>query len=270
MNILLIGCGNIGRALLNVWAESNAFDKIIAVQPSMSTAADFEQYDSVTFVDGIRNIPKDCAPDVTVLAIKPQIANDVIPNLTPQVQKSLLISTLAGTSLNKLAKLTRDDCKIIRIMPTVAIKTRQSVNLAFANKNVRDNDIKIMEKLVEPSGKIVWVSEENHIDILTPISGSGLAYFFLLTEILVEESVRLGIDENIARRIIRGVLVGASSLASDAADFAALRQSVTSKGGVTEAALKIMSPGMRELIQKSLEAALVRIKDRRCRAAGYS
>ncbi|GHU18953.1 pyrroline-5-carboxylate reductase [Alphaproteobacteria bacterium] len=302
---LLVGCGNIGGALLKLWASLDIFSEIIVVQPSLAFAEDFACYDSIEFVNDVKNIPSDFIPDVVVLAIKPQIADVVIPDLRPYIisiaeptisedflgqrdvgsncdkthvlqapttkipdrgrlcRDALVVSALAGTSLDKLALLTSEDCRIVRIMPTIAIKTSQSVNLAFANENVSVADIETMEKIIGLSGEITWVREENHLDILTPISGSGPAYFFLLAEILVEETVKLGIDEDTARQIVQGTLVGSASLVSDNSDFAGLRKSVTSRKGVTEAALEIMSSGMRNVMEESLKAATQRLEELR-------
>jgi pyrroline-5-carboxylate reductase len=104
------------------------------------------------------------------------------------------------------------------------------------------------------------MSQEDHLDVLTPISGCGPAYFFLLAEIMVEEAVKLGLDLKTAHAIVRGVFIGSASLV-DSADFAFLRESVSSKGGVTEAALTIMAPEMRNLLAKSLQAATTRLKE---------
>ncbi|MDR0406775.1 MAG: NAD(P)-binding domain-containing protein [Holosporales bacterium] len=261
MNILLIGCGNIGGALLKLWVALDVADKIIVVQPSLSSACDFDQYSKVAFVRDVHAIPKDFSPDGIVLAIKPQIAAFVAPNLCSYMENAILISMLAGTSLSRLEDLTSHKSKIIRMMPTVAIKTQQSVNLAFANRNANHDSRSIVKKIIEISGEIIWVKEEKHIDILTPISGAGPAYFFLLAEILIEETIKFGIDENIARSIIQRLFIGSASIAAHTANFASLRQSVASKKGVTEAALEIMSSGMRAVIQHSLQKALIRLKE---------
>jgi pyrroline-5-carboxylate reductase len=266
--MLLIGCGNIGEALLKLWVSGNVvsdhlYKNVVVVQPSLSSAGDFSQYQFIKFIDDIKDIPANFVPMIIVLAIKPQIADKVIPNLVLS-EKTIVISMLAGTKLGRLLELTSGHKKIVRMMPTVAVKTGRSVNLLFANENsINDEDLLTVKSLFEPSGKIVRLKNEDHIDLLTPISGSGPAYFFLLSEILIEEVVKLGIDKDTAFDIIHEVFVGCASLADNGApaDFASLRESVTSKGGVTEAALKIMSPEMRDVIQRSLQSAIARLKE---------
>jgi pyrroline-5-carboxylate reductase len=271
--MLLVGCGNIGKALLKLWASSDIFGRrcadghssIVVVQPSLAAVDDFSRHRFIKFVADLRDIPADFVPEIIVLAIKPQIANSVVSNLVIP-EKAVLISMLAGTRLAKLSEISRHGHrKIVRIMPTVAIRTGQSVNLMFADKNdVNDDDMSVVRSVIEPSGKIIPLKSESHLDLLTPISGSGPAYFFLLSEILQEEAVKLGVDEDTARDIIQGVLVGSAGLAESEAvpsDFASLRKSVTSKGGVTEAALKIMSPEMRDVLQRSLQSAQERLKE---------
>ena len=210
MNLLLIGCGNIGGALLNTWASLNLFSSIVVVQPSLSSINKYNHNRSIKFVNNINTIPKDFIEDLTVLAIKPQNIDQVMPELIQRTYNPIIISLLAGIQLNQISSIMPVDYRIIRIMPNVAIKTGQSLNLAFTTQNVNTHSISTVENIFRPSGLMIWVNEEKHLDRLTAISGSGPAYFFLLAETLVAETIKLGINESTARKLIQQVFIGSA------------------------------------------------------------
>lgn len=259
MNLLLIGCGNIGCALLKRWVSDKIFDTLMVVQPSMSQAKNFSDNHSVHFVTGLQYVPDAFVPDFLVLAIKPQIFNALAPQLLKYIHDAIVVSLLSGISIKALQAAVKQQSKIVRIMPNVAIKTGLSVNLACVNQNFIPPDIFSVEKSFASSGKIIWLQQEALLDVLTPISGSGPAYFFLLTEILAKAAMQAGIEDILARELAQQVLIGSASLASETTDFEALRHSVTSKGGITEAALKVMTPGFNLIVDESLKKALQRL-----------
>jgi pyrroline-5-carboxylate reductase len=259
MNLLLVGCGNIGSALLKLWVSNKIFDTIIVVQPSLTQASNFSDTPNVHFVVDFKHIPKDFRPDLLVLAIKPQIFKALMPEIAEYVYDSIVVSLLSGISIKSLQSAVQPHNKIVRIMPNVAIKTGLSVNLAFVNQNIVPADIFSIEKAFAISGKILWLQQEELLEVLTPISGSGPAYFFLLAEMLAKAAMRAGIDAVLARELAQQVLLGSASLAAETTDFETLRHSVTSKGGITEAALKVMIPGFNLIIEESLKKASQRL-----------
>lgn len=261
MNLMLIGCGNIGKALLNLWGPLNLFKRIMVIQPSMSAAHYFNKYPGIDFVDRIDALDQDFSPDLIVVAVKPNLIEEVMPVCRQYSQNAIIISLLAGVKLELLASFFQKSIKIVRIMPNVAIKTGKSVNLMCSTKNLESEDVYKIENTFGPTGSMVWIEEEHYLDTLTPISGSGPAYFFLLAETLIMETVKMGIDENMARELIREVFIGSASLAYDTKNFEALIHSVASKKGVTEAALKIMRPSLKQTIEESLKAAFLRLNE---------
>lgn len=259
MNILLIGCGNIGSALLGLWVKHKLFTKIVVVQPSLSQAKHFENHPVVFFVESLTAIPQDFVEDVTVLAVKPQQFNEVATLLKAR-KKGLVLSSLTGITLEQLSSALQDR-KVIRFMPNVAIRTGKSTNLAIATEGVDLKDKAQFEKILSPTGVIIWLEKESHLDNLTAISGSGPAFFFLLAELLRLETIKMGIDEAQATKIIEGLFTGSASLLKVNPNYEALIDSVTSKKGITAAALAIMRPEMAETLKKSIHAAVVRVKE---------
>jgi pyrroline-5-carboxylate reductase len=256
MNILLIGCGNIGSLLLKVWAREKLAHKILVVQPSLSHAKEFENNASIQFVESIKAVPADFTEEVVLLAVKPQQLNEVIVDLAKR-PRALILSCLAGVKIDTLSKVFPQHT-IIRFMPNVAIKTSQSINLAVASKNVQQNAKDLFEKLIMPTGKIFWLNEERELDELTPITGSGPAFVFLLAELLYQEMIKRGYKADLAKEMIEALFEGSTSLMSGSASYEALVQSVTSKKGITEAALAILRPALEKSLSEAIQAALTR------------
>lgn len=259
MNVLLVGCGNLGHALLKRWSSEKLFHDIVVIQPSLSYKEAFQNDPTIQFVADKPSIPEDFIPEMTVLAIKPQILSEVVRQLADLVKDSLIVSLAAGITLEKLTHLLPLSSKVTRIMPNMAMKVGESVNLAFANQMMMPLDCECVHQKFAPSGKIVWLKNEALLDTLTPLSGSGPAYFFLLAKIMVEESLKLGVTEDVARTLVQQVLIGSAQLAVETNDFNALTCAVASKGGVTEAALNVMAPAFTKIMEEAFQNALQRV-----------
>lgn len=260
MNLLLVGCGNIGSALLETWSKSQTFNHTIVIEPTKQGAKQFAwPSDKINFIESSKFTPTAFEPKVVVLAIKPQALQECMPELIQHIKGAIVVSLLAGVSTQTIAAYI--DTKIVRIMPNLAIRSRQSVNLAFANSKTTHEDIQLVDQVFALTGKMTWLDREELIDTLTPISGAGPAYFFLLSELLVHEAIKLGLDDALARSIVQQTLAGSSSLATNTHDFEQLITNVASKGGVTEAALKVMRPAFEEAVSRSFSAAFARLKE---------
>jgi pyrroline-5-carboxylate reductase len=250
INILLVGCGNIGKSLLEVIDENN---NIVVVQPSLSN---INKFPKVTFIDNLSNV-NNFNPDVVILTVKPQVIDEILPQLK-KYKNSIIISMLAGVKIKKF----NDFKKVIRIMPNIAIKIANSINLAIAGDgDVIKNDIEMVENILKPSGTIVWLDKENDIDNLTSIYGSGPAYIFLLAELLMRETMKFGFDENLSRHLVEQLFIGSVGLIKKNNNFEELKKSVMSKGGCTESALKILTPALEKILSDSLKSSLDRIKE---------
>lgn len=263
MKILLIGCGNIGLPLLKIWALDKACEEIFVVQPSLLHEKSFSEHKHVTFVTSLISVPETFREDIIVVAVKPQQLATVRQELSKRNHNAIIVSTLAGIKLDKLCALWPRHKNIIRIMPNIGIQTGHSINLAFASSSADDHAIKVFKQLFIPSGPIIFVEQEADMDQLTPIAGSGPAYFFLLAELLQQEAMNMGISYELARQIVNQLVVGVASLINDDTDYRDMIKTVTSKKGVTESALHIMEPAIKETLHKSIQAALIRLNELR-------
>jgi len=184
--------------------------------------------------------------ETLVLSIKPQNLTEALNSLKGATKKdALIISIVAGKRVAAVAAIL-GDTPIVRVMPNTPALIGQGVSALFANQKAKS----MLEKaklIFSSVGKAVIVDNEDLIDAVTAISGSGPAYYFLLMEEMIKVGVELGLSEEVAKELVLQTAKGAGMLAVEAAKNnegpAILRQKVTSPGGTTEAALKILAEG---------------------------
>lgn len=257
----LIGAGNMGTAILSGLLEKElilpdqvwVFDK--AVQKSDEFADRWKIRRAISAADIAL-----CA-QVILLAVKPQDLEAVAAEVKPYLKdKHLLISILAGTPLAKLKTAFGENIHMVRAMPNLGAKAGESMTVLMGTD--ADSE-KMAEQIFLGCGKAMKL-DEKFFDLATALSGSGPAYFFLLMEMLVQTALVHGLSKEEALRLIAQTSLGAAALAQPvegqwSADFAELRERVTSKGGTTEAAVKVLEEGqVRELFQKAFESAIKR------------
>lgn len=196
--------------------------------------------------------------DVLILAIKPQDLVAAGAELQPYLnQKKLIISILAGTPLSKLKKILGTKCRIVRAMPNLGASVGRSVT-AFCG-NVSAGDFKTTQQIFEGCG-VAFKTEERHLDLVTALSGSGPAYFFYLMEAIEKKALKSGLPEVIAKILAVETAAGAGLLAASSKySPAELRTMVTSRGGTTEAALRVLERNNTEdIFESAFQAACQR------------
>lgn len=178
--------------------------------------------------------------DVLIIAVKPQSAEELFESVTVDLSDKLIISIMAGVSLERLIKLSGAR-KIVRSMPNLAVRLGKGVVGWVATNEVSDEEKELVKKIFSSMGFQIELKDENKINEITALSGSGLAYFFYLAELLAQKAVDFGFDKNIAEKIAVATLSGSAELL-DLGDRSSKewREAVTSKGGTTEAALKYL------------------------------
>ena len=257
MKLLLIGCGNLGRALLKAWQSHQEKIEIIAVQPSLSAQTLFP---SVQFVRNVSELSKDFNPEGVIIAIKPQQMQEALPAYAKYLKQSLVVSFAAGISMERLETFLLGNKRCLRVMPNVAMKIGRSVYLTYAETSLSLEDRASPEEILGITGSLIWLKTEALIEALTPISASGPAYFFALSEIMTQIAMESGLEENFARKLVQETFLGSALLTSSTSDFKEMIASVASKGGVTESALKVLTPGLSDLMDKACDAALEKLK----------
>ena len=202
---------------------------------------------------------------VVVLAVKPQ---DVATTLAPlagalTTSRPLVISVAAGVRIALLEAYCGAGVPVMRAMPNRPALVGAGVSALYAPPAVGAAQRTIAERLLRAMGEIVWVSAEAALDVVTALSGSGPAYFFLLAELMAEAGEQLGLEGAIARRLAAATLYGSGLLArSGADDLSRLRAEVTSPGGTTEAALRTLEAAdLRGAVYAALAAATERSRE---------
>ncbi|HLB42679.1 MAG: pyrroline-5-carboxylate reductase [Pseudomonadales bacterium RIFCSPHIGHO2_12_FULL_40_16] len=257
MNILFIGYGNMGSALGEIWHSSPKTDQIIALKNKMSSQFDVDIVTSISDIPVIKY-------DFIVLAIKPQLAEQIITILPDFIFKnSCIISLMAGVNINKIQKFTNKNNPIIRCMPNVAVSIQQGFTGLFSSQHLDPKIIAKIEHLFSLTGEFIWLANEEQLHAITALSGSGPAYYHFLSELLVESAKELGLSKHIAEKIITQTAFGSAAMQkNNPSSLEKLRLNVTSPNGTTQAAIDILSHNdeMKSLVHHAVNAAVKRSK----------
>jgi pyrroline-5-carboxylate reductase len=197
------------------------------------------------------------AAGTLVLAVKPQDMHKAVAPLAGRLQSQLVVSIAAGIRLGDLSRWLGGHARLVRVMPNTPALVGEGMAGLFARPEVSADERKRAESILGAVGKTVWVEDEALIDPVTAVSGSGPAYVFYFIEALEKAGVELGLAPGAARALAIQTFVGAAKLAAESPDApGVLREKVTSKGGTTEAALKVFaSEDIAGSIVKALRAA---------------
>jgi pyrroline-5-carboxylate reductase len=263
--IVLIGAGKMGSALLQGWLNTGVDPKsVLVVEPSPAPAVMALVAQGVSIFDSLAGLPTIDA-SVIVIAIKPQTINDGLASANSLRQEStVILSIVAGATIAQLEKLFGNGAAIVRSMPNTPASIGKGITVACANATVTGKQRDLCDKLMRSVGQVAWVDAEALLDPVTAVSGSGPAYLFLLMETLAEAGVDAGLDPELANRLARQTIIGASELAQHTGEPAArLRENVTSPGGTTAAALEVLMAegGLRDLMSRAVLAAKERAEE---------
>jgi len=202
---------------------------------------------------------------VVVLAVKPQQAVAVLGALAGRLgaARPLVISVMAGVRIAALECACGPGVPLVRAMPNRPALIGAGATGLYARPSIGAPQRAAAERVLSAVGEIVWVSDEAMLDVVTALSGSGPAYFFLLAELMAEAGRQLGLEGALAQRLAAATLRGSGLLVqSGDADLARLRAEVTSPGGTTEAAVRALeAAGLGRAVQQALAAATQRSRE---------
>lgn len=241
MNVLFIGGGNMGRALVGgLLAQGCARDAIGVVEVDAAARARLLSECGVHAASGIGSDLTVSAGTI-VLAVKPQHLRQTAQSLAPHLAGQLVISIAAGIRLADLTRWLDGHTHLVRAMPNIPAVIQRGITGLFAHPAVGDIERKSAEDILNAVGATLWCEREEQLDAVTAVSGSGPAYVFYFLEALMEAGKNLGFSPDQARRLAYATAGGAIALAEQSADPpAVLRAHVTSRGGTTEAAVAVL------------------------------
>lgn len=256
MKIAFLGGGNMAGALIGgLLAKGYGADTLSAVE----IIAAARETLSARYKMHVSDSPDDrtFAADTIVLAVKPQDMQKAVASLKGNLHHQLVISIAAGIRLEDLSRWLGGYRKLVRVMPNTPALIGAGIAGLYAGPEVGAAERSRAESILGAVGKTVWVRDESLIDPVTAVSGSGPAYVFYFIESLEKAGIALGLEPDAARLLAIETFVGAARLAAESVEAPGiLRERVTSKGGTTEAALKVF--GEEDLtgrIGKALKAA---------------
>lgn len=254
--VMLVGVGKMGMALASGWLDAGLPPtNLVLVDPRAreEAVAFAAEYDLT-----INQAAIGLQPNVLVLAVKPQIIDSVMGELSPAIgAHTLVLSIAAGISLERLAAGTGTD-RVVRSMPNTPAQIGKGVTGVVAGPGVDAAGKAAAEALLAAAGHVVWFDAEGDLDAVTAVSGSGPAYVFNLVEALAAAGVAEGLPEHVAMTLARQTVIGSAALMeADSAPASVLRQNVTSPNGTTAAALDVlMGPdGLTPLMERAVAAA---------------
>jgi len=205
------------------------------------------------------------APDVVVIAVKPQSTDAALPAYRPFADKgAAFLSIAAGRPIAYFERLFGSNARILRAMPNTPAAVHRGITVIAANARVDDRARARAETLLAAVGQVEWVEDEGLIDAVTAVSGSGPAYVFLLAECLAEAGRAAGLPDALAARLARATVAGAGELLHRSGESAEqLRKNVTSPGGTTAAALQVLmaEDGLKPLMTRAVAAATRRSRE---------
>jgi len=261
--VVLVGCGQMGAAMLRGWLARGAAEAFHVVEPAGVPPA-LAASPGVSAYRSAADLAANLAPDAVVFAIKPQIADQVVPDYRRFARpQTVFMSIAAGKTIAGLARHL-GDAAIVRVMPNTPAAIGRAISVACANGRVSAAQRELCDGLLAAIGESTWVADEALMDAVTAVSGSGPAYVFLLIETLAAAGEKAGLPADLALRLAEATVAGSGELARQSADTPArLREAVTSPGGTTRAALDVLmaETGLAELMDRAVAAATRRSRE---------
>ena len=257
--LLLLGCGNMGSAMLQGWLNQGLLPEnvwVIDPQPS----------DWVRSTGVHINTDLPAQVSVALLAVKPQMMREALPKLSPLSQSdTVFLSIAAGTSIETYEEILGSPSIIVRAMPNTPAAIGQGITALIGNSLADEDALELSETLLSAIGQTVRLDRESQMDAVTGLSGSGPAYVFFLIDALAAAGRKQGLSETMAMALAKATVAGAGALAKQSElTPEQLRLNVTSPNGTTQAGLEVLmseNNGLVPLIKETVARATERSKE---------
>jgi len=263
--LVLVGGGKMGGAMLEGWlAQGLAPDSVYVVEPSEAAAEAFAAKGVNTAIGG-DGLPADLDPGVVIFAVKPQVMDTVAPPYARfAAPDTVFLSIAAGKTIGYFEGHLGAGAVIVRAMPNTPAAVGRGITVACGNAGVSETQRDQCLNLLRAVGAAEWVDDEGLIDAVTALSGGGPAYVFLLAEVMTKAGAAAGLPADLSERLARATVAGAGELLRQSTEPAStLRENVTSPGGTTAEALKVLmaDDAWQPLMDRAIAAATARSKE---------
>ncbi len=261
--LAIIGTGRIGEALLRGLLRSSWLD----ASQVICTDAIEQRCEEVRAAYGVTattdNAEAVSAADVVLIALKPQVLLRTIAAVGDAFRPDqTVISVAAGMTTAAIQEAIPGEVPVVRVMTNTPVQVDEAMSVVSAGTHASDRDLEVAEEILSHVGKVIRLEEE-HLDAVTALSGSGPAYFFLLAEAMIDAGILLGLPRDVATQLIIQTMVGSATMLRDSGRHPVeLREMVTSPGGTTISAIRTLeSAGVRAAFLDAIEAAAKRGKE---------
>lgn len=266
-SILFIGGGNMTTAILSgLIAQKYPASLLFVLDRNPDKLKNLQQHYQINPISTLEQIASLPTPEIIILSIKPQDSEKVCLELNSifSLSKPLIISVMAGITVQKLERWFGEQSPIIRAMPNTPSKIQLGATGLFKNSQVNLTQQALTETIFSATGQWAWLDQEDQIDAIIALSGSGPAYFFYLIELMEKTAIELGLPGELAKNFAIQTAYGAGQLAHEYQDIpiSQLRAQVTSKGGTTAAAIHTFEQGgLPLLVSQAMRAAKIRARE---------
>ncbi|GAF61167.1 LOW QUALITY PROTEIN: pyrroline-5-carboxylate reductase [Psychrobacter sp. JCM 18903] len=240
--ISFIGGGNMAQALISGLVSCGVKPSLITVADPSSEAREQLAAKGLNTVDPTADAKAAVIDaDIVVLAVKPQVMKAVVSSFADALDKQLVISVAAGLSTELLSDMLGGYDNIVRAMPNTPAMIQMGATVLYGTDNISAEQKQLATAVMEASGLVMWVDNEEHMHAVTAVSGSAPAYMFYFIESMIDGAVALGLDKEQASALAMQTMLGAAKMAMNSEDAPAeLRRKVTSPNGTTQAAVESM------------------------------
>ena len=244
-NVLLVGCGHMGSALIDAWQGLKSYSFII-VDPFnyKYLKKKYIKRNNIKILDNPPTQNQIKKIDIIIFAIKPEVSEKVLQNYKNFYFKknSMIGSIIAGKKINFFKSNIKNSIQIVRIMPNMPALIGTGVSCFVANKHLSKGNRKKINDLFFKVGKTIWLKNEDQIDMATAVSGSGPGYIFTIIDAMEKASQKIGLSKKISRELILSTILGSTKLMEHIKkDPNELANSIAIKGGTTEAGIKVLN-----------------------------
>lgn len=258
-----LGCGNMGEAMVKGLVEAS----VVAAKNLMASDARSDRLAELDRRYGVRvakdNVELVRESDVVVLAVKPQIMTPVLEEIAPSLsRRQLVISIAAGVSTTTIRAGVGKDIRLIRVMPNTPALVLEGATAIAKAKGLEEGDLEIAQEIFGAVGKVV-VLEEELMDAVTGLSGSGPAYVAVVIESLADGGVKMGLDRVTAMLLATQTVLGAAKLLLETGLHpGSLKDMVSSPGGTSITGIAALEEGgIRTTFIKAVERATLRSRE---------
>lgn len=264
-SLVLVGCGKMGGALLSGWLDQGLrAENVTVVEPFQDFLGPYRERGVKLAVD-FEGLAPDLQPDLVLFAVKPQMMDQALPPYRRFVRPGCaFLSIAAGKTIAYFEAALGPEAAVVRAMPNTPAAVGRGMTVLAANAQAGETQKELCGKLLAGVGEIDWVGDEALLDAVTALSGGGPAYVFLLIECLAEAGAAAGLPADLAMRLARGTVAGAGELVYRSDEPASkLRENVTSPGGTTLEALKVLmaEDGILPIFTRAIAAATHRSRE---------